>query len=292
MINSMTGFGRAQQVLHGREITVELRSVNHRYLEINSRVPRSYSYIEDRLKPFIQTRVSRCKMDIGITVVNCEGTDAKIELNMNLAKGYADAIAKISSELGLDGSLSAVTLSRFPDVFSVTRDTPDEEEVWADTKAVLAEALDKYCEMRSIEGARLKEDLVSRLDMIEKTVVDIESQSVTRLERYREKLFSRMKTVLDDTNIDESRILLEAAIYADKSAIDEETVRLHSHLLQFRDIIQAVEPVGRKLDFLIQEINREVNTIGSKANDLDITASVVDVKAEVEKIREQVQNIE
>ena len=187
--------------------------------------------------------------------------------------------------------MNAVTLSRFPDVFSVRRENPDEEEVWADVRQVLDEALEKYCAMRATEGERLEADLLSRLKTIESAVAEIEAQSEQRLERYRERLSERMRAVLADTNIDESRILL-AAIYADKSAIDEETVRLHSHLAQFRQILRADEPVGRKLDFLIQEINREVNTIGSKANDLEITNTVVEIKAEVEKIREQVQNIE
>ncbi len=292
MVNSMTGFGRAQQTLHGREITVELRSVNHRFLEIGVRAPRSCAFVEDRIKPVLQARIARGKVDVGVSIVNSGRTDERIEPNLALAREYAQAVALLADELGLDGALSAVTLSRFPDVFTVRRETPDEEELWADVGAVLGAALERYCAMRASEGARMEADLLARLDNIERAVGEVEAQSGERLERCRERLGERMRAVLADTDIDENRILLEAAIYADRSAVDEETVRLRSHLAQFREILRAQEPVGRKLDFLLQEINRETNTIGSKANDLEIINTVVEIKAEVEKLREQVQNIE
>lgn len=292
MINSMTGFGRATAVLSGREITVELRAVNHRYFEFSSRVPRAYSFLEDKIKAHIQTAVSRGKLDAGVIIIDGEGQSPKVELNMEVAKSYYDAINALSSNLGVSSDVSAVSIARFPEVFSVKREVTDEDALWADVKAVLDEALAGFGEMRKREGQKLLEDVLSRLDFIENAVCEIEKQSEPRLQKYRDKLLARMKTVLETNDIDENRILLEAAIYADKAAIDEETVRLRSHLSQFRKILKADEPVGRKLDFLTQEINREINTIGSKANDLDITSTVVDVKAEIEKIREQIQNVE
>ncbi len=292
MINSMTGFGRASEVLNGREITVELRSVNHRYFEFSSRIPRSCAYLEDKIKAHIQTRVSRGKFDCGVTIISGEDEAPDVALNINVAKRYAAALETLAAELGLRNDATAVSVARFPDVFSVKRPVPDEEQLWNDVKAVLDAALTGYGAMRAAEGAKLCDDISGRLDFIENAVGEIEKQSAPRLEKYREKLLARMQAVLETVNIDESRILVEAALYADKAAIDEETVRLRSHIAQFRGILKASEPVGRKLDFLTQEINREVNTIGSKANDLDITARVVDVKAELEKIREQIQNIE
>ncbi|NLC78363.1 MAG: YicC family protein [Ruminococcaceae bacterium] len=292
MINSMTGFGRATAVLSGREITVELRAVNHRYFEFSSRIPRAYSFLEDKIKTHIQTSISRGKLDAGVTIVDGEGQAPKVDLNMEVAKGYYDAIKALSENLGLNADVSAVSIARFPEVFSVKREVPDEDAVWADVKTVVDEALSGFREMRAREGKKLLEDVLSRLDFIENAVSEIEKQSAPRLQKYRDKLLARMKTVLETNDIDENRILLEAAVYADKAAIDEETVRLKSHLSQFRKILNADEPVGRKLDFLTQEINREINTIGSKANDLEVTSTVVDVKAEIEKIREQIQNVE
>lgn len=292
MANSMTGYGRASETLHSREITVELRSVNHRYLEVSVRAPRSCMFLEEKLKSELSQRVSRGKFDIALTIVSTDGAEESVQLNMQLARSYYDAIKKMSDELGIDGSINAVSLARFPDVFVPIKEQPDEDELWQDVKSVLTKALDSYCRMRAVEGERLAADMLSRIDTIETLVGTVEAQSAERLERYREKLSARMKTVLESTEIDESRILLEAAIYADRSAVDEETVRLRSHLAQFRDIMKSGVPVGRKLDFLIQEINREANTIGSKAGDLEITSAVVDIKAEIEKIREQVQNVE
>ena len=292
MINSMTGFGRATEIVNGREITVELRSVNHRYFEFSSRVPRAYSFMEDKIKTYIQSSVSRGKFDAGLTIVNSEGQSPEIELNLEVAKSYSDALKVLSETLGLKADASAVSIARFPEVFNVKRQDVDEDELWTDVRTVLDEALASYNSMREHEGQKLLEDVLSRLDFIENAVTEIEKQSEPRLQKYREKLFARMTSVLEATEIDENRILLEAAIYADKAAIDEETVRLRSHLSQFRKILAANEPIGRKLDFLTQEINREINTIGSKENDLDITSTVVDVKAEIEKIREQIQNIE
>ena len=292
MINSMTGFGRAQSVCGGREITVEIRAVNHRYFEFSSRIPRAFSFVEEKIKAHVQSRVARGKTEVSVTVINSEDAAPQVELNMALAKNYADALQRLSDELGLKNDITPGAISRYPDVFTVKKEVDDEEQVWADIRGVLDRAIDSFHAMRAAEGKRLYDDIAGRLDFIEEAVGTIEKTSAPRLEKYREKLYNRMKTVLEGTDIDDSRILLEAAIYADKSAIDEETVRLRSHLAQYRSILQADEPVGRKLDFLTQEVNREVNTIGSKAGDLEITALVVDVKAEIEKIREQIQNVE
>ena len=292
MVRSMTGFGRARAVTNGREITVEIRSVNHRYFEFSCRVPRSYAFLEERLKAETRGCVSRGKLEVGVTITDVEMADTELALDLPLAKAYADALARIGAELSVRDDVSAGMIARMPDVLTARRAVPDEDALWADVKAVLGEALAAFVAMRETEGRGLRDDILSRLSDIEGRVAEIEAGSAERLERYRERLFNRMKTVLEDTNIDENRILLEAAIYADKSAVDEETVRLRSHIGQYRSILDGSEPVGRKLDFLTQELNREINTIGSKANDLGITAAVVDVKAEIEKIREQIQNLE
>ena len=292
MVNSMTGYGRSQQTLGGRDILVEIRSVNHRYFELSVKVPRAFLFLEDKIKAAAQNRVSRGKIEVNVTILNLEQSDAQIELNMDLARGYYEAVENISKELGVTNGANASIIARMPDVFNVRRTVPDEEETWRDVGAVLDEALGNFCAMRAAEGERLKNDIEDRLKFISKKVTEVEEQSGNRLDRYREKLTARMQTVLENTEIDESRILLEAALYADKSAIDEETVRLRSHLKQFDEIFKSDIPVGRKLDFLVQEINREVNTIGSKAGDFDITSTVVDLKSEIEKIREQIQNIE
>ncbi|MEG0833273.1 MAG: YicC/YloC family endoribonuclease [Oscillospiraceae bacterium] len=292
MMNSMTGYGRAQSVVNGREITVELRSVNHRYFELSTRIPRTFGYLEDKIKSYIAERVSRGKIEVTVSIVLGDELDVEVELNMNIVRGYADALKRISDEFGLRDDVFASTLAKFPDVFTVKRPVLDEEEVWNDVRAVLDTSISNYNEMRESEGNRLRDDILSRLTTLEELLEAIEEQSAPRLEAYREKLGARMKAVLENTEIDEGRLLLEAALYADKAAIDEETVRLASHIAQFREIAKSGVPVGRKLDFLTQEINREANTIGSKAGDLNITGAVVDMKAEIEKIREQIQNIE
>ncbi|MDO4566332.1 MAG: YicC/YloC family endoribonuclease [Oscillospiraceae bacterium] len=291
MLNSMTGYGRASRTFDTREISVELRSVNHRYLEIGVRLPRSAAFLEEKVKAAVQKRVSRGKADVSISIVSQTGSES-VQLNLDLARAYYEAIGGIASELGISGEVDAAAIARFPEVFNPVKLPVDEEELWKEVSEVLEEALDNYCAMRALEGERLKADMLLRADFIEKAVGEIEKNSALSLEKYREKLLARMTAALEGAGIDENRILLEAAIYADRSAVDEETVRLRSHLLQLREIVASSEPVGRKLDFLIQEINREINTIGSKANDLGVTSIVVDVKAEIEKIREQVQNVE
>ncbi len=292
MIKSMTGYGRARETRNGRDITVELRSVNNRYLDCTVKMPRVYIFAEDKVKALVQKAVSRGKVDVFITIDETEAESAVVAVNKPLAEGYLRAIGELERNYGLVPDLTAYRLARFPDVLTVTKAEEDLEAVSADICAVLTRAISAYNAMRETEGAKLAEDLLGRLDTIEALTAAVEERSPQTVAEYREKLLARMQEVLNSTTIDESRILTEAAIFADKVAVDEETVRLRSHLSQLRIMLQGSEPVGRKLDFLIQEVNREANTIGSKCNDVAIARKVVDLKAEVEKIREQVQNIE
>ena len=292
MILSMTGFGRATAVRNGREITVELRSVNSRYFEYSSRTPRTCNFMDSRLKKQINERVSRGKVELSLTVQNVEAADTVVVVNRELARSYQQAMRELSEQLCVKNDTTASLITRFPDVLTVRHADVDEEQLWADVSAVTAEAIDHFVEMRAVEGAKMKADIESRLVFLEKCVTAVESQSAGRVEAYTNRLYEKLKTILEDRNIDDARVLTEAAIFADKTAVDEETVRLRSHIAQYRAILALDEPVGRKLDFLTQELNRETNTIGSKCQDLEITRTVVDMKAEIEKIREQIQNLE
>lgn len=292
MIKSMTGFGRCQGIVDGYEIQVEIRSVNHRYFEFNSRIPRSFSYLDEKLKTFINERVSRGKVEVSVTILKNEGVETEIEVNQEIASGYVNALRNANIKLGLNDDLSLSDITRFPDVFKIQKVQDDEEIVWNAVKQVCLEALNKFIDMRETEGTKMYEDISSRLDFIEEKTNEIEKISPLISENYKNRLYSKIKETLEDRDIDEQRILTEVAIFSDKIAVDEETVRLHSHVSQFRDLINSNEPVGRKLDFLVQELNREVNTIGSKAQDLSVTKTVVELKSEIEKIREQIQNIE
>ena len=299
MIKSMTGFGRAEEIISGRDIIVEIRSVNHRYFEFSCRTPRSYGFLDDKLKnleeklkSYISGKISRGKVEVSVTVTAVETSDALIEVNKSVAKGYVDALRSANEELGLTDDLTLSKLIRLPDIFSVRKTAEDEEVIWNDVKTVADKASDRFIKMRETEGEKMKEDVLERADAIEEMVFEIERLSPISAESYRNKLYARLCEVLADKNIDEQRIVTEAAIFADKTAVAEETVRLKSHLKQLNDMLSLSEPVGRKLDFLIQEFNREANTIGSKAQDIAITKLVVDLKSEIEKIREQIQNIE
>ncbi len=295
MIKSMTGFGREHIVANGREIIVEIRSVNHRYYEFAARTPRAYGYLDEKLKGFLKSGISRGKVEVSVSIYNQEGTDAEIELNKSVALGYLNALRNAADELDLDDDLVLSNVMRLPDVFTVVKKTEDEEVIWNEVRAVAQTALDRFVDMRVAEGEKMYDDISGRLDYIEETVGKIESRQPSVVQSYSDRLYAKISETLADLgldSIDKQRILTEVAIFADKVAIDEETVRLRSHISQFRDLINSDEPVGRKLDFLVQEVNREVNTIGSKANDLEITKMVVDLKAEIEKIREQIQNIE
>lgn len=292
MIKSMTGYGRAREMLHKRDITVEVRSVNNRYLDCTVKMPRMYGFAEDAVKQHVQKAISRGKVDVFITVDASAADVAKVTVNRELAAQYAAALGELAEVCGTEPHVTPETLSRFPDVLTVTKADEDLETVSADLCAVLDEALQAYNAMRAVEGAKLAEDVGNRLTYIENYTSQVEKRSPETVAEYRAKLTARMQEVLQSTTIDEQRILTEAAIYADKVAVDEETVRLRSHVSQLRTMIASDEPMGRKMDFLIQEVNRESNTIGSKCNDVAIAQVVVGLKAEVEKMREQVQNVE
>ena len=292
MLRSMTGYGRSQKIINGRDISVEIRSVNHRYYEYSSRIPRTYSYIDEKLKALLKSSVSRGKVEVSVTINNIEGKDSQIAVNKGIAEGYVTALRSISDELNLDDDLTLSKLIRIPDIFNIQKTPDDEEQIWADVSEVTAEALERFVAMRETEGGRLKNDILEKADFIIERVGMVEEQSPLTVEAYRNKLYKKLSEILADKNIDEQRIITEAAIFSEKIAVDEETVRLRSHISQLRDILETDESVGRKLDFIVQEINREVNTIGSKAQDLNITRIVVDMKSEIEKIREQIQNVE
>jgi len=292
MIRSMTGFGRERMMLNGRDILVEIKSVNHRYNELYIKLSRAYVYLEEPLKKLVQDSISRGKTEVTVTVTNISAPDTVIDVNTSLARGYVDALRKANEELGLMDDLSLSRITRFQDIFTVVKAPDDEDQIWNDVKTVAGAALEKFVSMRETEGVKMKEDVLGRLDVIEKMVGFIEEKSPETVTAYREKLFAKLSDVLSDTSIDEQRILTEAAIFSEKIAVDEETVRLRSHIEQFRNLLETESIVGRKLDFLIQEMNREANTTGSKAQNLDITRTVIDIKSEIEKIREQIQNIE
>ena len=278
--------------MDGKTIIVEIKSVNHRYYEFSSRVPRSCGYLDEKLKSFIQGKVSRGKIDVGVSIQSDGVSDEKIEVNSEVAKGYITALRSANEELGLEDDLTLSRIMRLPDIFDVKKIEEDEETVWNEVKSVAEKALERFIAMREAEGEKMREDILSRLDYITELVEKIEKKSPETTEKYRKKLFDKISEVLKDTNVDEQRILTEAAIFSEKTAVDEETVRLRSHINQCREMLSMNEAVGRKLDFLIQEFNREANTIGSKCQDIEITKVVVDLKSEIEKIREQVQNIE
>lgn len=292
MLKSMTGYGRAQKILNGRDITVEIRSVNHRYYEYTSRIPRTYSYIDEKLKALLKTGISRGKVDVAVTINNIEGKDSEIAVNKNIAEGYVSALRGIADELGLKDDLTLSNLIKLPDIFNIQKTPDDEEMVWNDVYEVTNEALEKFIDMRGVEGKLLGENIIEKADYILEMVEKVEELSPQTVENYRNRLYKKLSEVLEDKNIDDQRILTEAAVFSEKIAVDEETVRLRSHISQLKTILESDEAVGRKLDFVVQEINREVNTIGSKAQDLNVTKIVVEMKSEIEKIREQIQNIE
>ena len=292
MLKSMTGFGRAVGEMDGYVITVEMKSVNHRYFEFSSRIPRQYGFIEDKLKSFVNSNVSRGKVDcfVSIEALNTEAAD--VVVNNTLASAYVKALKELSVTYDLKEDFGAYSIARFNDVLVVKKSEEDEEKLWNNVKSVCSEAIGKFNDMRSVEGEKLYNDIKSRGEHIIEIVSFIEERSPQTVKEYNDKLALRVHELIGDASLDEARIIQEVAIYADKVAVAEETVRLRSHIDQLNSFLDSSEPIGRKMDFLIQEINREANTIGSKANDVDIARCVVEIKAEVEKIREQVQNIE
>lgn len=292
MIKSMTGYGSAKQSAAGFDISVELKSVNNRYLETGVRIPRSCLFAEDPVKKAVQSRISRGKVDVFVTLDVAANSDVEVTVNAPLLRGYMKAIGLIAQEGGLSQDLSALSLAKFPDVLSVSRQDIDSEELSAAILRVLAVALDDFDAMRAREGEKLKEDVLGRLDTIETLVGSIEAAAPQTVEAYRARLEEKMSDILNSSGFDRNRIIEEAAIFADHIAVDEETVRLRSHMAQMRQMLETGSPIGKKMDFLIQEFNREANTIGSKCQNSDIAHTVVDLKSEIEKIREQIQNIE
>ena len=292
MVLSMTGYGRAGALLHGRDIKVELRSVNARFFEYSSRLPRSCAFLEDKLKKLVAAKVSRGKVELSLSIQTVTAADTVVSVNWSLAQGYRAALDSLIEKMELKNDVTAGMIARFPEVLTQTAAPTNEDELWQDVQSVALQAVDAFVAMRAAEGEKLKADVAGRLDTIEELVAKIEQGSAGRVQAYSDRLYARLQEILGDRSIDESRLVTEAALFADKTAIDEETVRLHSHVAQYREILTLDEPVGRKLDFLTQELNRESNTIGSKCQDVAITRLVVELKSEIEKIREQIQNIE
>lgn len=292
MIRSMTGFGRAQDTVDGITVTVEIKSVNHRYFDFSCRVPRNYGFLEEKLKGFVQSRVTRGKIECYVQLEAQEVEECVVKVNHSLAKGYINALNEIGEVYGLENDINVSAVARNHDIFSVHKSDAEEEVIWNAVSTVANLAIDSFVSMREREGEKLKADILSRCDFILEKVSFIEERSPQTVIEYNKKLLERMQSVLSDVQVDEQRLLTEAAIYADKIAVAEETVRLRSHIDQMHEFMNSEVAIGRKMDFLVQEFNREANTIGSKAQDVEIARRVIDIKAEVEKIREQVQNIE
>ena len=292
MIRSMTGFGRAQDTVDGVTVTVEIKSVNHRYFDFSCRVPRNYGFLEEKLKSFVQSRVTRGKIECYVQIEAQEVEECIVKVNHSLAKGYIDALNEIGEVYGLENDINVSAVARNHDIFSVHKSDAEEEVIWKAVSVVANIASDSFVSMREREGEKLKADILSRCDLILEKVSFIEERSPQTVTEYNAKLLERMQSVLGDVQVDEQRLLTEAAIYADKIAVAEETVRLRSHISQLCALLGENGSVGKKLDFIVQEMNRETNTIGSKANDLKITNFVIENKNEIEKIREQIQNIE
>lgn len=295
MIKSMTAFGRAKDIVGGKDITVEIRSVNNRFFDCSVKLPRTFSFLEEKIKPYLQANsVTRGKVDVFIGIEVIDSPQTEISIDEGYASAYINALRKLRDKFGLADDISVMTVAANRDIFITTHSEEDTEKEWNDVKSVLDGALERFIAARQREGENIQKDLVAKVESIRKSVAKIEELSTSDISDYRNKLETKLRDMLEDNRIvfDESRILTECAIFADKIAIDEELVRLGSHFDAFGDIIESSEPVGRRLDFLIQEINRETNTIGSKCQNSSIAKLVVDIKCEIEKIREQIQNIE
>lgn len=292
MIRSMTGYGRGQDVIGSLSVVVELRSVNHRFYEYSSRLPRVYGFLDDKLKSYLQGRISRGKVDVFVQIDAAQAAASEVTVNTALAGSYLQALQQLEKQFGLRYDVTVSTLARYPDILTVQQAAVDEDAVWQAVQQVTDQALDRFIAMREREGERLRADVLSRANTILKAVSAVEERSPRTVQEHMQKVEARMRELLDGAAVDENRLLTEAAIYADKIAVAEETVRLRSHIDQLRQLLDSGEAIGRKLDFLVQEMNRETNTIGSKCCDIELTRIVVDIKAEIEKIREQIQNIE
>jgi len=297
MVKSMTGYGSAAGTSGKLDITIELRGVNNRFLDLNIRIPRVYTAVEDGMRAMVQKYISRGKVDVFVTIDNSKADDVKISVNWPLARAYRTALTELEKEFDMGGSAisddtTTNALARFPDVLKIEKAEIDTDQLEKDICAILEEALKNYEEMRLREGQKLYNDISSRADAILELTDRAEQRSEVSVAEYQSRLYAKLRETLADKNIDENRVLLEAAIFADRVAVNEEVVRLRSHVSQLRHMLDSGEPVGRKLDFIVQEMNREANTIGSKGNDVEMARIVIDLKAEIEKIREQIQNIE
>lgn len=289
---SMTGYGSAKGSVEGQEIAVELKSVNNRYLDCSIRLPRNFLFAEDTVKQAVSAGVSRGKVDVFVSAQASQDSGTVVSVNEELARGYRDAVARIAETLGLECGLNAFSLARFPDVLTVERRELDKDKAAAALSDITAKAVEEFNAMREREGERLRRDMLGKLGTIEGLVSVVEERSPQTVKEYRERLEARLRDILADRSLDEQRVITEAAIFADRTAVDEETVRLRSHIAQFRTMLEEGSPIGRKMDFLVQEFNRESNTIGSKCSDTSLAKVVVDLKSEIEKIREQLQNVE
>ena len=289
---SMTGYGSAKGSVEGQEITVELKSVNNRYLDCSVRLPRNFLFAEDTVKQAVSAGVSRGKVDVFVSAQASQESGTVVSVNEELARGYRDAVARIAETLGLESGLNAFSLARFPDVLTVERRELDKDKAAAALSEITAKAVEEFNAMREREGERLRRDMLGKLETIEGLVSVVEERSPQTVKEYRERLEARLRDILADRSLDEQRVITEAAIFADRTAVDEETVRLRSHIAQFRTMLEEGSPIGRKMDFLVQEFNRESNTIGSKCSDASLAKVVVDLKSEIEKIREKLQNVE
>ena len=292
MLRSMTGFGRGEDTIGGRHIVFEIKSVNHKYFEFNSRIPRGYLFLEDKLKAYIQGKISRGKVDVFLQIETLEETDVQVLVNHSLASAYVTALQELKERYQLPDEPSLALLSQYSDIFSVHKAPEDEDAVWEAVRQVADQAIASFLKMREAEGARLKADILEKAGEIVALVDQVERHTPETVEHYRERLKAKIEELLQDNRFDEQRVLTEVAIFADKVAVDEETVRLRSHFQQLQRLVDSDGPVGRKIDFLVQEMNREANTIGSKSVNSQIAYLVVDIKALIEKIREQVQNVE
>lgn len=292
MVKSMTGFGRAKSQINGLDITVEIKSVNHRYFEFSARMPRAYAFLEEKLKSFLSQSISRGKVEVSVLVEDNTENATVVEINREYANAYIGALKQLSKEYNLKNDIKVSTIANNNEIFKVRRQVIEDEIIADAVLTVTKEALGNFVDMRTVEGERLLKDVNSRTAYILEKVEFIEKRSPETVNSYKERIEQKIKELLGDTTIDEQRVLTEVAIFADKVAVAEETVRLRSHIKQFEDLLSSNEPVGRKLDFIVQEMNREANTIGSKAQDIEIAHTVVDIKSEIEKIREQIQNME
>lgn len=292
MVKSMTGYGRAEKIIGGKKISVEMKSVNHRYSDYSVKVPRNYGFLEERIREYVSEYVFRGKVDLFVNLECYEESDKEIILNTDLAKSYIDALKKLRDEFGLKDDISVSVVAKNSEIFKAERKEEDQEQIWQSVREVLAETVSAFVAMREREGERIYKDLIERVEYMKKIAAEIDERSPETVLEYRRKLYGKIKELLDDRTVDEGRLLTEVAVFADKVAVNEEIVRLESHFDEFYNILNSNEPAGRKIDFLIQEINRETNTIGSKANDIVIAKKVVELKAEIEKLREQIQNIE